>query len=186
MRAADLAVLVCDATEAQRVLRGVPRAGQGQLARSGAAALGHLAGAGDVPLRVFVNKMDAVAADAPPPPPPAAHEALPCEVWRGSALHDRGIDALLDALGAHIAAHHAADAREPPLVTEARHAHVLRQVLAALDTFAAAYGEVPNPDVTLAAEELRHAAYLVGHLTGETLAADEVLGAIFARFCVGK
>ena len=64
---------------------------------------------------------------------------------------------------------------------DAEDAHLLGGVLAALDRCAACDG-----DATLVAEELRHAAYLVGQITGETLGADEVLGAIFARFCIGK
>jgi len=37
----------------------------------------------------------------------------------------------------------------------------------------------------LAAEELRLAAHALGEITGQ-VAADELLGEIFQRFCIGK
>ncbi|KAI3613302.1 hypothetical protein CBS9595_004135 [Malassezia furfur] len=175
VRDADLALLVCDAREACRVLGGVPPSGATQVSARGADALGRLPGE---ELLLVVNKMDTVR-DAPAPEP--VDDGVACHVWQVSALHDTGVDALLTDLGARLAARHAADLREPPLVTEARHAHLLGGVLAALDRCAAC-----AEDATLVAEELRHAAYLVGQITGETLGADEVLGAIFARFCIGK
>lgn len=183
IREADLAVLVCDAAEACRVLGGVPAAGATAVSARGARVLGMQDAARDVFL--FVNKMDA-ARGARAAPAPAADDALAARVWHGSALHDEGVDALLADLGAELCERHAADLSEPPLVTEARHAHLLRQVLATLDAWADTFGAAHDPDVTLAAEELRHAAYLVGQITGESMAADEVLGAIFARFCIGK
>lgn len=177
VRDADLALLVCDAREACRVLGGVPPSGATHISARGADALGRLPGERE--LLLVVNKMDTVH-EAPASREPA-DDGVACRVWQVSALHDTGVDALLADVGALLAARHAADLREPPLVTEARHAHLLGGVLAALDRCAACDG-----DATLVAEELRHAAYLVGQITGETLGADEVLGAIFARFCIGK
>ena len=37
----------------------------------------------------------------------------------------------------------------------------------------------------LAAEELRHAQHALGEITG-TYSSDDLLGAIFSSFCIGK
>lgn len=97
-----------------------------------------------------------------------------------------GIDRFLTELGAKLAEKYAEDMSEPPLITEARHRHLLQHVLTCLDTLAEEYLDDIDPDLPLAAEEVRHAAYLLGQITGETIGADEVLGGIFARFCIGK
>lgn len=173
-----MAILVCDAADVCDMLGGVPPAGEWHIPKEALEQLGMLPT--DAEVLVFMNKMDLV--DAPPP----ADQGVPCTIWHGSALEDRGIDTLLEGLGELLQARHEAEMGEPPLVTEARHLHLLRHVLEALDTFAATFIEAPQPDLTLAAEELRHAAYLIGQITGETLGADEVLGGIFSRFCIGK
>lgn len=41
-------------------------------------------------------------------------------------------------------------------------------------------------DLVLAAEELRIAATALGKVTGSTVNADEILGQIFSKFCIGK
>jgi tRNA U34 5-carboxymethylaminomethyl modifying GTPase MnmE/TrmE len=38
----------------------------------------------------------------------------------------------------------------------------------------------------LAAEELRAAATVLGRVTGDTPCSEEMLGALFAEFCIGK
>jgi tRNA modification GTPase len=68
---------------------------------------------------------------------------------------------------------------EPPLVTTARQTHLLTETVAALD---AALAET---DALLRAEQLRHAAQALARLTGR-IGPEEVLGAIFGRFCIGK
>ncbi len=68
---------------------------------------------------------------------------------------------------------------EPALVTHARQAHWLRAALAAL---AEAEREA---DAVLKAEALRAAAHALGRITG-AIDPEDVLGAIFARFCIGK
>jgi tRNA modification GTPase len=67
-----------------------------------------------------------------------------------------------------------------PLLTRTRHRVELAAALAALERFA---------DLSLSpelkAEELRLAASHLGRLTGR-IDVEEVLGAIFAEFCIGK
>lgn len=78
---------------------------------------------------------------------------------------------LIDWAAARIPPH------EPPLVTSARQADVLGRVAEALTA--------PPADALLQAEALREAAYHLGCLTGH-IDPEQVLGAIFARFCIGK
>jgi tRNA modification GTPase len=68
---------------------------------------------------------------------------------------------------------------EPALVTHARQAHWLARALAALRE---AQGQ---SEAVLEAESLRAAAHALGRITG-AIDPEEVLGAIFARFCIGK
>ncbi|PKI84985.1 Mss1p [Malassezia vespertilionis] len=136
----------------------------------------------DMPYFIYLNKMDTLG-DAPRH---SDRQGELCYVWSGSVYDDQGIDKMLEDIGARLAALYDNDASETPLVTQVRHAHLLQSVLSSLDTFAAHHINTGNPDITLAAEELRYAANLFGQLTGETLSSDEILGAIFARFCIGK
>ncbi|WFD00933.1 mitochondrial splicing system protein [Malassezia yamatoensis] len=178
---AHLSLLVCDAKEVNRILGGIPSAGTTSISREKAEQLGLLNDAEEIFL--FVNKMDTVVDFKEAPQPSDPHE---CRVWHGSALKDQGIDRLLADLGIKLAEKHSNDLSETPLVTEARHLHILRQVLQTLNKFLAEYGHSRDPDVSLAAEELRYTAYLLGQITGDSLIADEVLGEIFQRFCIGK
>lgn len=68
---------------------------------------------------------------------------------------------------------------EPALVTTARQAHLLDETARFLEEAAA------QPDSLLRAESLRLAAASLGRLTG-AIGAEDVLGAIFSRFCIGK
>ncbi|WFD44996.1 mitochondrial splicing system protein [Malassezia psittaci] len=178
---ADLSLLVCDAKEVDRILGGIPSPGFTRISRKNAEQLGLLHDAKEVFL--FVNKMDTVVDFKEAP---QSSDPQECRIWHGSALKDQGIDQLLADLGIELAERHSKDLSETPLVTEARHLHILRQVLQTLNKFLTEYGQSKDPDVSLAAEELRYAAYLVGQITGDSLIADEVLGQIFQRFCIGK
>jgi tRNA modification GTPase len=96
-----------------------------------------------------------------------------------SAKTGQGLDCLIEAL-----AEEAARATETrpgsPLMTRARHRNELEAARAALGRF----GDVSlSPE--LKAEELRIAARHLGRLTGR-IDVEEVLGAIFAEFCIGK
>jgi tRNA modification GTPase len=69
---------------------------------------------------------------------------------------------------------------EPAVVTRARHRAELEGAVAALERYRC---ETGGPE--LKAEELRIAARHLGRLTGR-IDVEEVLGAIFSEFCIGK
>ncbi|HLC09262.1 MAG TPA: tRNA uridine-5-carboxymethylaminomethyl(34) synthesis GTPase MnmE [Methyloceanibacter sp.] len=95
-----------------------------------------------------------------------------------SAKTGGGIDTLVAELKAR--AHESlAAGSESPVVTRARHRAELEAALVALERFRTAGA----PE--LKAEELRIAARHLGRLTGR-VDVDEVLGAIFSEFCIGK
>ncbi len=96
-----------------------------------------------------------------------------------SAKTGEGLDRLIAALQAR-AAELAEASAASPLMTRARHRVELDAAQAALLRFAA-----PELDPELKAEELRIAARHLGRLTGR-IDVEEVLGAIFAEFCIGK
>jgi tRNA modification GTPase len=98
---------------------------------------------------------------------------------RVSARTGEGIELLVDTLAEKAALGTSAGAGAP-LLTRTRHRVELEAALAALER----YGEgAPAPE--LKAEELRIAARHLGRLTGR-IDVEEVLGAIFAEFCIGK
>jgi tRNA modification GTPase len=113
-------------------------------------------------------------------------------VWTKADLAEPGPGALavstrtgqgLAQLEALLAARIAADlgGREAPALTRARHRAGVEAALAALGRAeaAAALG------VELAAEEARTAAAALGRLTGR-IDVEDILGEIFASFCIGK
>ncbi len=89
----------------------------------------------------------------------------------------------LDKLVAYIveAAHTATQEPAMPPPTAPRHRAHLRSALRHLETFLAADPAL----IELRAEDLRLAAAEFGRLTGR-IDSEEVLGAIFSRFCIGK
>ncbi len=68
------------------------------------------------------------------------------------------------------------------LVTNARHAAALRDAAASLLAVRSGLDALPGD---LLAEDLRAALASLGSITGE-ICPEEVLGAIFSRFCIGK
>jgi tRNA modification GTPase len=96
-----------------------------------------------------------------------------------SAKTGQGLDRLIEVLEEQ-AALIAETGSGAPLMTRARHRAELEDARAALQRF----GDAPlSPE--LRAEELRIAAHHVGRLTGR-IDVEEVLGAIFGEFCIGK
>ncbi len=95
-----------------------------------------------------------------------------------SARTGQGIDALLAALGRF--AKEALVGGETAMVTRLRHRHALEDAQASL-------GRVTSGDLDLelVAEDLRGALRALASLLGE-VGVEEVLGTIFARFCIGK
>ncbi len=100
---------------------------------------------------------------------------------RLSALTGEGIDlmreALLGAAGFQPGAEDVFTARE-------RHLQALRDALEHLGA-ARGHGQQGDRALDLFAEELRLAHHALGQITGE-VTADDLLGVIFSRFCIGK
>jgi tRNA modification GTPase len=96
-----------------------------------------------------------------------------------SAQTGEGLDRLIAELKAR-AAELAEAVMGSPLMTRARHRAELEAAQAALQRFGAA-----SLSPELRAEELRIAGRHLGRLTGR-IDVEEVLGAIFAEFCIGK
>jgi tRNA modification GTPase len=101
-------------------------------------------------------------------------------VWL-SAKQGEGIDLLRAAL-LRLAGWHGA--AEDTFIARERHLQALR---AAREHLAAAYAHAQRRDemLDLFAEELRLAQERLGEITG-TFGADDLLGVIFSKFCIGK
>ncbi len=110
---------------------------------------------------------------------PDAAAALPEGALAVSAKTSEGLDNLVARLEAEALAA-AGQGAAAPLMTRARHRTELGAVSAALARFG---DKSLSPE--LKAEELRIAAHHLGRLTGR-IDVEEVLGAIFAEFCIGK
>jgi tRNA modification GTPase len=97
-----------------------------------------------------------------------------------SALTGSGLAVLHQALRA--ASTGAADAGEGAFTARARHVDSLRR---AADILAEARTALDSEALELAAESLRLAHDALGAISGRVL-ADDLLGRIFASFCIGK
>jgi tRNA modification GTPase len=98
-----------------------------------------------------------------------------------SALTGQGLDTLRRRL-LELAGWQAAP--EGLFIARARHVHALQRTRTHLER-AAAHAEQGNRALELLAEELRLAHAALGEITG-AFSADDLLGAIFSRFCIGK
>jgi tRNA modification GTPase len=107
-------------------------------------------------------------------------EADVVHVWL-SALDGAGVD-LLEREVLAIAG--VESAGEDAFIARARHLDALRRAATHLAA-AAAHLDVDAPPLELYAEELREAQNALASITGE-FTADDLLGAIFSRFCIGK
>src|SRR5690606_36559515 len=102
-------------------------------------------------------------------------EAIPVSVKTGENL-----DILVKRI-AEVARERMAP-REEPVVTQLRHRQHLEECQRHLDAFAGDGGD----DLTeLRAEELRLAASALGRISGR-VDVEDVLDAVFSRFCIGK
>jgi tRNA modification GTPase len=119
-------------------------------------------------LFAVLNKRD-IALDLP----------LPEGLIAISAKTGEGLEELIKLLEELVISTSSVDAGPPPL-TRARHRHELQGAHAALARF---LDKSLIPE--LKAEELRAAARHLGRLTGH-IDVEEVLGALFAEFCIGK
>ena len=127
--------------------------------------------ASSAPMRV-INKIDLVHSA------PNAGLSAPMSAIRLSAKTGEGVSELVDILSKH--AEEGLAVGEPAVITRARHRAELEAAAQALQRFR---GERGGPEIK--AEELRIAARHLGRLTGR-IDVEEVLGAIFSEFCIGK
>lgn len=127
------------------------------------------------------NKADAVPAGRPLPPLPVALAGLPVAVERLSAATGTGLDALRERLL------HQVGWQAPPdglFIARSRHVEALAATAAHLDE-ARRLVALDAAALDLLAEELRLAQEALGSITG-AFSADDLLGEIFGRFCIGK
>jgi tRNA modification GTPase len=102
------------------------------------------------------------------------------EVWL-SAKTGAGVELLRDAMLAAAGAH---EDMEGTFLARERHLHAMRMAALHLDE-AARHLQASSPPLELFAEELRSAQQALAAITGE-VTADDLLGVIFSRFCIGK
>jgi tRNA modification GTPase len=118
------------------------------------------------------NKIDLLGVGLPDEKMDAA------SVWLSTRTGD-GIGRLEEKIAA--AARSRTQGGEQALITTARHRHHIAAAAAALGDFLAG----DRGALELRAEDLRLAAQALGRLVGR-VDAEEILGAIFGRFCIGK
>ncbi len=123
---------------------------------------------------MVVNKVDLPLAWDPRP--------LDREVFLVSAKRGDGLETLKDALVAR-AFRGSSEKGEVVLITNARHYQVLTRAREALKRCLDAWGKGLGADFL--ASDVRDALTALGEITGETTPED-VLDAIFSRFCIGK
>ncbi len=104
-------------------------------------------------------------------------EALDTKVLPVSVRTEEGVPALLALLSARVAAD--LSSQEAPALSRTRHRLLVQEAEAALRNIHHEFG------VELVAEDVRLAARAIGRLTGR-IDVEDVLGEIFASFCIGK
>jgi tRNA modification GTPase len=169
--AADLALVLVDARAA----------GEGIPAHA-AAILGALPAA--LPRLVVHNKIDLAAASAPRVErrdESVAGEARARRHVFLSAKTGAGVDGLRQEMLAMAGAH---EDMEGTFLARARHLDAMRGAERQL-AVAAQHIAADPPPLELFAEELRQAQAALAAITGE-FTADDLLGVIFSRFCIGK
>ena len=147
-------------------------------ARIAARLLSHHAGQ-DRLLCVY-NKLDLRPADRPPELPPYL-AGTGARVLGLSAATGQGLDSLRRQL-LELAGWHAQP--EGLFIARSRHVEALRRTRDHLEQ-ARAQAALADAALDLLAEELRLAQQALGEITGE-FSADDLLGEIFGRFCIGK
>jgi len=135
----------------------------------------------EVPVTVVFNKIDLTASSAAACEP-AACEPAPAGIAtvRLSALTGEGLDTLATHLKACMGFEHGGT---DALSARARHLEALTRVDAHLLQAAGQLATRSAPE--LLAEELKRAQQALGEIVGAD-SSDELLGRIFARFCIGK
>jgi tRNA modification GTPase len=171
VRRADLALVLVDA-----------RAPDGALGATAEAILAQLPEA--LPRVLVHNKIDLTGAAARVERSGGAGSAASAprgpSVWL-SAKSGVGVEALRQEILTLAGAH--AD-MEGSFLARERHLVALREAAAHVEA-AAGHLDQGAPPLELFAEELREAQQALATITGE-FTADDLLGAIFSRFCIGK
>ncbi|TAG05025.1 MAG: tRNA uridine-5-carboxymethylaminomethyl(34) synthesis GTPase MnmE [Betaproteobacteria bacterium] len=171
IRDADLALMIVDAT-----------------ALDAAQSLAELSAELPDSLRRIVvkNKSDLLPnVGAVPPrslakqPPIAVEPLLPVEEITVSAKTGVGLDALRNAIAAAVGFD---QATEGTFSARERHVNAIKRALSHIDS---AQQHLTHIALELIAEELRLSHEALGEITGE-FTADDLLGEIFSRFCIGK
>ena len=119
---------------------------------------------------VVLNKADLVS-------PPATIESAHVI----SAKSGDGVDALEQAIAGFVAEH--ARSVEAPVITRQRHRARLQDGLRSLETARDALAN--DIGAELAAEDVRMALRQLGSIIG-VVGVEDVLGAVFSAFCIGK
>jgi tRNA modification GTPase len=128
-------------------------------------------------LRVYTK------ADLPPFAPSPSPACAPPPAWTLCAHRPSDVDALREAVMAAVAQLAAGPVGSGVVLTRQRHADALAQGMQALDR---AVQTLQHGDpLELTAADLRDAVSALDELTGG-VHSDEVLGAIFSSFCIGK
>lgn len=127
----------------------------------------------DVERVVLVNKIDLDRH-----PASSEHRDGAWWLWASARTGDG-----LDLLRTHLKQLAGAGSGEGAFSARRRHVLALERVADHLDRTAEALRDMHAGE--LAAEELRHAQHALGEITG-TYSSDDLLGAIFSSFCIGK
>jgi tRNA modification GTPase len=167
---ADLALVLVDANAG------------GSIADEDAAILAQLPGA--LPRLVVHNKIDLAGlvptVEARSVPEPCDEPAVERHVFL-SAKTGAGVELLQQEILALAGAH---EDMEGTFLARARHLGALRDAVTQLEA-ATRHAADAKPPLELLAEDLRAAHTALAAITGE-FTADDLLGAIFSRFCIGK
>ena len=134
---------------------------------------------------VIHNKIDlaglAPAADSRPAPGEDGESARTVRHVLLSAKTGAGVELLRQEILGLAGAH---EDMEGALLARERHLGALRDAVAQLEA-AARHAAAAKPPLELLAEDLRAAHNVLATITGE-FTPDDLLGAIFSRFCIGK
>ncbi|WP_026986811.1 tRNA uridine-5-carboxymethylaminomethyl(34) synthesis GTPase MnmE [Fodinicurvata fenggangensis] len=119
-----------------------------------------------------ITKRDVMRQD-----PPASFKGH--KAYHLSAKTGEGLEKLLEAIQEQLTRLHAETDEAPVLLTRQRHRESLEDCAAALERAESA------PDISLMAEDIRHALSTLGRITGR-VDVEDLLDVIFRDFCIGK
>lgn len=117
---------------------------------------------------------------------PVSGKQSAVRVWTVSLRTGERMEEFLDGLACvlkeRVAYSELMTTEDAPLITQARHRDYLESAVKFLEEFQ----EFPLSQIDIAAESLRYAARAIGSVSGIDVSTEDVLGAIFSSFCVGK